>query len=233
MKNEVQEIEVVHLVFDETIYPRAAISEMHVSRLADSLRAGEQVPPILVESHTKRIIDGVHRWKAWRKVYGEESKIPCELISENDEAKLFILCVDRNTAHGLGLNPFERTKCLLRLSELGVTREVALKALRMTFDSAERMEKAKTAFRDLPGGKKEQIPIKGAMYDFRGETLNKRQQAVNKMAGGMRPVYYIEQLIGLLEANLCARAEKRVLDRLEALRDLLTEKLPVRKKKSA
>ena len=229
--SKIQEIEVTKLLWDATLYPRVDISDMNVTRYADCLRAGETFPNIHVEEKTKRIIDGVTRWKAWQKVYGGDSKIPCELHNPKNDAEFFRMAVEFNTAHGLQLNPFERTKCLLRFDELGVSREVALRALRMTVDSAEKMEKAKTAFRTLPGGKKEKIAIKGAMHDFRGETLTGKQQSTNKMSGGMRPAYYIEQLIGLVESGLCAKAESKVLDRLEDLRALLNDKL--RKRKSA
>jgi hypothetical protein len=142
---------------------------------------------------------------------------------------------------------YERTKCLLRFDELGVSRDVALRALRMTAESAERMEHAKTAYRDVPRDasepssttgpaerERERIPLKGAMSDFRGETLTVQQQSVNKMAGGMRPAYYIELLIGLLKAGLCKRANEKVVAQLQELRALLNVKLPqANKKRSA
>ena len=158
----------------------------------------------------------------------------CDLIvAAENEAAIFRLAVEYNTGHGLALNPFERTKCLLRFHELGITRDVALRALRMTSETAERMVEAKTAFRSLPSGATEKIAIKGALHHFRGQTLNDKQQAVNKMSGGMRPGYYIEQLIGLVESGLCARAEGKVIERLEHLRELLNDELPRKKKKSA
>jgi hypothetical protein len=223
---------VAELVFDRNIYPRAEPSSGHIALLADALRAGESFPPILVEKITKRIIDGVHRWKAWQRVNGDDSEILCEFIEEPDEAKLFVLCVEHNTAHGLLLTPFERTTCMLKLEKLGVTRETALSALRMSAGMAVRIEEKKTAFRIGESGERERVALKGMMHTFHGETLTKKQQETNRTSGGMRAEYYVNQIIGLLESGVCAKASEAFLEQLRVLHKLLEEKLP-RKKKSA
>jgi ParB/Sulfiredoxin domain len=228
----VQEVEVGKLVFESKLYPRMFPSEAHIRHLAESLRAGETFPPVTADDQRFILIDGVHRVNAWKKVYGEDAKIPCDLITAHD-AEIFRLAVEYNSAHGLGLTPFEETKCLLRFTELGITRDVALRALRITAEKAERMVQTKTAFRALPSGGKERIPLKGTMHNFRGETLNKKQEAVNRTAGGLRPHYYLDQLIGLVEAGLCERATEGTLRKLYELRDLLVEELPKGKKKVA
>ncbi|SRR6266404_2505041 len=228
----VQEIEVGKLVLESKLYPRLDVSPVHVANLVDALRAGETFPPVVADDQRYILIDGAHRSKAWTQVYGEEAKIPCELVTADDTG-IFRLAVEYNTGHGLSLSPFERTKCLLRFAELGITRDVALRALRMSADKAERVLEAKTAYRALPGGGKQQIAIKGSLRDFRGETLTKKQQEVNDKCGGMRMHYYFAQVIDLVESGLCDRATGKTLDKLYQLRDALNERLSKRKKKSA
>ena len=228
----VQEVQIGKLVFEEKLYPRKNVDVHHISRLEDALRAGSVFPPVIADDKRYVLIDGVHRSRAWGKVYGEDAKIPCQLVTA-DDAEIFRMAVENNTAHGLSLDAYERTNCLLRFCELGISRDVALRALRMTAEKAERVIQTKTAFRITPDGSKQQIAIKGTMHNFRGETLTKRQQAANEKAGGMRFHYYLSQMIELVEAGICDRIEGKVLDNLHHLRDLLNENLPRKKKKSA
>lgn len=225
------QIAVSELVFDKNIYPRSKPDSHNIALMADAMRAGQKFPPVTVEKKTKRIIDGVHRWKAWTQVYGKDSKIECELVNESDEGKLLVMCVDLNATHGLQLAAFERTDVLIRMDNLGVTREVALQALRMTAEKAERIEATRTAFRDLPGGGQEKVALKGSMTAFHGETLTKKQQEINAKQSGMKTQFHANQLADLIEAGIVARATESVLAALVRLRDLLNEKLVTKKKK--
>lgn len=52
------------IVFDDSIYPRAAWSQATVDRYADALQADEHFPPIILEAGTRRLLDGKHRVEA-------------------------------------------------------------------------------------------------------------------------------------------------------------------------
>jgi len=227
-------IAVSELVFDPNIYPRASgPSTSNIAQLAEALRAGETLPPIVATKKTRRLVDGVNRWRAWRRVHGPDSKIPCEIVEEEDDRELFVLAVKQNTAHGLGLSQYDRTASLVRMEQLGVTREVALTALRITAEFGERIEAKKTAYRKGDAGQPEKVALKGAMHGFRGETLSKRQERANLSAGGMKPEYYCNQMISLVEAGIIAKASASLLQRLRLLKELLNATLPANKKKSA
>ncbi|HLZ92939.1 MAG TPA: hypothetical protein VKQ28_14595 [Candidatus Acidoferrum sp.] len=231
--SNVVELAVTELIWDQTLYPRQQISEMHVNRIADAIRAGEALPHIVVDGKTKRIVDGTHRWKGWRKIFGDDSKIRCELREYGSDAEMYLAAIELNSAHGLDLSSFERTKCLLRMQELGIERETGLRALRMTEERAERMMSGRTAFRSLPGGGTEPVAIKAAMYSFRGQTLTKKQMAVNNYSGGMKASYYVDLVSGLVEAGICKDAPSELLRRLAKLRDLLNAALPGRRRKAS
>ncbi len=230
---KVEEVSIALLVWDATLYPRQQISETHVNDIADALRAGASLPHIVIDAKSKRIVDGTHRWRAWRKIFGDESKMKCELREYASDAEMYLAAIDMNSAHGLDLSSFERVRCLLRMGELGIERETGLRALRMTAERAERMMSGRTAIRSLPGGGQETVPIKASMGSFCGQVLNKKQLAVNRMAGGMRPSYYIDLVIGLVEAGICKRGPEGLLRRLAKLRDVLADELPSSVWKSA
>jgi uncharacterized ParB-like nuclease family protein len=76
----------------------------HVQLLLEAASSGE-LPPILVQKETLRIVDGLHRLEA-AKLRGEEM-IRARLINCSDE-DAFILAVKSNTLHGLPLSRADR-----------------------------------------------------------------------------------------------------------------------------
>lgn len=76
----------------------------HVQLLADASNSGK-LPPILVQKHSLRIVDGMHRIEA-AKLRGQRS-INARFIDCTDE-EAFILAVKSNTLHGLPLSRADR-----------------------------------------------------------------------------------------------------------------------------
>jgi len=217
-------IKATELVWDTTIYPREDVSSVQISSMVDSLRLGETLPPIIADEKTKAIIDGVHRWHAYRRFAGDDCLIECTLQQFETSADMFIAAMRTNSAHGLNMTPFEKKKCVLRALELNISREVITEALRISPETWDRF-KATTAYRDDGAGNKIPIALKGSMADLSGKTLNKRQLEANEYAGGMPPTYYVNLLINLLEAGLASRASETLRDRLQKLHSLLESKL--------
>lgn len=83
--------------------------EEHVKRLAES---GVELPPILVQESTMRVIDGMHRLRA--AVLNGCHSIEVELFDGNDE-DAFIRSVEKNVTHGLPLNLADRKAAAFRI----------------------------------------------------------------------------------------------------------------------
>jgi len=52
------------LVLDYELYPRVRLSDMYVAELAEALRSGVVLPPVVVDRASNRVVDGFHRVKA-------------------------------------------------------------------------------------------------------------------------------------------------------------------------
>jgi len=76
----------------------------HVQLLAD-VASSSDLPAILVQKSSLRIVDGMHRIAA-AKLRGEESIAVCFVDCSDDEA--FLLAVKSNTLHGLPLSRADR-----------------------------------------------------------------------------------------------------------------------------
>jgi ParB-like chromosome segregation protein Spo0J len=218
------------LVWDSSIYPRQDINEMHVNDLAASLRLGNQLPPVTIEGAGKRIVDGLHRWRAQRKVNGNDCEIECVVKSYANDGEMFLDAIALNAAHGLRLTKFEQTRCLVLAEAKNINPELVCKAMRIEFDKGERVMRSSTGFRRLGDGNRERIPLKGSLSALRGKTLTREQEATNEYAGGMKPLYYINHVIGLVRSRVIDWGGENVVAGLRELHGLLAEGLPKRTK---
>lgn len=81
----------------------------HIKRLAES---GSDLPPILVQQGTMRVIDGMHRLRA--AILNGRRSIEVEFFDGDDE-EAFIRAVERNVAHGLPLTLADRKDAAARI----------------------------------------------------------------------------------------------------------------------
>ncbi len=81
------------IVWDTSIYPRSKWSTATIDRYAEAMEAGETFPPITIEKGTSRLLDGKHRYEAYKKrsENGKPLKVPVEVrvIPKDVPAKLF------------------------------------------------------------------------------------------------------------------------------------------------
>jgi hypothetical protein len=83
MGNPPSFIPINNLVLDNEIYRRSAIDHRRVQMFAENLRDGFEFEPIHVQLHPEeagkyRILDGAHRWQAYKAV--GEQEIPARII---------------------------------------------------------------------------------------------------------------------------------------------------------
>jgi len=104
------------LIWDESIYPRSAVSQKTVEAYVEALSIGAQFPPIKVQQVVNYtpggdpfatvliIIDGVHRWRAYKDA--GRTDIPLvhyqDGILDYEAAKtdLLLESAQNNTTHG-------------------------------------------------------------------------------------------------------------------------------------
>jgi ParB/RepB/Spo0J family partition protein len=93
MGNSPSFIPINNLVLDNEIYPRGSIDQRRVRIFADNLRDGFQFDPIHVQLHPEeagkyRILDGAHRWQAYKDVGMKE--VPARIIKlDGDDPLLY------------------------------------------------------------------------------------------------------------------------------------------------
>ena len=203
------------LVKDYTVYPRKDVFWQNVESLAEALRAGATLPPIIVCRKTMRIVDGFHRHDAYTKVNGGNNiEVPVEFRDYADDSEFFLDAIRLNSGHGQKLSTFDIVRSTKRAEELGITRDVVADVAGWTLD---RLEKSLVSRTTAEGD-----AVKRTNEHLAGKTLTEKQAAYNQYAGGMRQSFYIAQVNALIESESIDYENEDVVKELTTLAGLMT-----------
>jgi ParB-like nuclease family protein len=77
-------VPITQIILDEEIYPRSSVYPKRVSMFAENMRDGFKIDPVEVQIHPEyddkyRILDGAHRWHAYKEIGATE--IPVQIIT--------------------------------------------------------------------------------------------------------------------------------------------------------
>ncbi|WP_299982199.1 DNA methyltransferase [Desulfobacula sp.] len=89
MKQELSQIPITSIILDEAIYPRKGIDHKRVGIFAENIRDGFKFDPIEVElapetSDTYRLLDGAHRWSAYKSTGKDSVKVFIKELNGTD-----------------------------------------------------------------------------------------------------------------------------------------------------
>ena len=211
------------LVCDFTMYPRASVDGQHVHYMVAALEAGATLPPMIIDKKSRRIVDGFHRYRAYRRTEVEEVDV-IEKTYKDDKA-LFLDAVRFNAGHGRSLTTFDRTHCIIRANELRVDEELLAGALCITMDALGELRTGNTGRLRAVGGGGQSVPLKRTIRHMAGRTLSKAQGEANDKLSGMEQAFYVNQIITLIETNLLDRDNEQLMARLRVLEGLLAAEI--------
>lgn len=221
-----QKVKLSELVLDFSVYPRTQLSNYNTASIAEALSAGAELPPIIAEEKSKRIVDGFHRHHALMRVFGEDAVIDVVFKRYKDDADLFADAMRRNATHGQKLSKFDRLRCVIKSEELGLSVDAAIKALGMTREAlgdlkANRIGKLTGPRTGETPGVETAVPLKRTIEHMSGQQLTQGQVDANLKLGGMDQLFYINQLILLLREGLIDTDNRSVMAGLDELERLL------------
>lgn len=217
------QIAIAELVLDFTIYPRAEVQAQHVASLVDALEAGVTLPPIVADKKSKRVVDGFHRYNANRRVYGDDAKIDVVLKSYPNESALFLDAMRLNAGHGRALTSFDRAHCIIAAEHLKIEPAQIAAALAITVDRIGELKANKIGKLHIVGKTDRSIPIKRTISHMGGQQLTQKQSDANDKLGGMNQLFYVNQLVLLIENDLLDRSNSHLMAALRNLAQLLTD----------
>lgn len=219
------------VVYDKSLYPRNSPNFAHIGTLINALQSGQGLPPMIVEKGTGRIIDGVHRWNAYKKLYGEDYDALVEERTYADDNEAWQDAVRLNAEHGLTYTEYDRTRILVEAEKRGITKEIVADLIHVPLNKVEKKILSSTAQvrRTIGTGSdrknvKEQVALRTSLKGLAGKTLNKKQESANNR-GGLKAVYCASTLLELLDADLLDWCSKDTRLKLALLSEALVQKL--------
>ena len=222
----ITKVKVGRLVLDYKLWPRHTTLDFKlIESMVHALEAGKELPAAVANKNDLRVIDGFHRTEAWMKFGGAELKVPVDLRFFRSEAEMFEEAMRLNSHHGRRLTLYDIASCLIKGKEMGLRIEQTADALHLTPERLTALTKPRMGtFHRKP------VVLKRTLAHLAGETLSEEQAAFNEVAGGMDQVYYLNQVIGLLESDAMHLKRESVilaLSKISALLDQIKDKLAV------
>lgn len=211
------------IILDYNVYPRHKIDGTHVGHIRSAIRSGVELPPVIVDMKSRRCVDGFHRITATLREFGEDAVIEVELREYRNEAVLVLDAIELNSGHGENLSPFDRVRCVTLADNFKLKDVDLAKALRVPLDEIEHMRVGRTAT-NRDGSI---IAIKHGISHLAGRRITRRQERGNEAYGGLRPLFYVNQVVLALESELIAEDDAKCWERLTYLRDLLNQKVMI------
>lgn len=215
-------IKVSKLLLDYELYPRERVEPFNVNQMVEALRAGLQLPSIIVDRKSYRVVDGFHRMRAYQKFYGVDAKIPAELKDYESDVDMFTDAVRRNANHGRQLSTYDRARCIAKAESFKLELEVISSVLNMTLERVAQMKAQRFA-----SYKMEPWVLKRTAAHFAGKELTDDEVGYNVRAGGMHQTFYINQVVAMLEAGTVNWENPKVINALKKLYDLLDKAMMV------
>lgn len=219
-KGKLIKLKVCELVKDFNLYPRGKVDTVHVRDLKRLVEDGVELPPLVIDDPSLRIVDGWHRSTVYEQLYGPEYEIECLAKHYGSEAELFedaMRYAEQCVAH---LDTFDRTRCIVIGERLGLSVEQIAGALRMTVDAVGELKNERVGTMRVDS-QRVPLPLKRTIKHMAGRTLNQEQVEANEKLSGMQQVFYANQLIMLIETGMLKMDDDNLMGRLQHLGKLI------------
>lgn len=205
------------LVFDFTIYPRVDVDSTNVSRIEEALRVKTSMPPVVIEEKSNRIVDGFHRVKAYLAVFGPKYGVECATKRYKNDGELFMDAMKYNANHGRALSPYDRVRCVTIAQGLHIEVNHIASSLSVTVDKIGDLLKTRTAH----GAGGHVVPLKNTIKHMAQQDLTPEQETANKKLSGLNQLFYINQVLLLIESGLLNLADANIAEGIERLREAI------------
>jgi len=210
------------LSLDYELYPRERIEPFNVTQMIEALKAGRELPPVVIDRKSRRVVDGFHRVRAYQKLYGLDAEIPVEVRDYKNDAEMFSDAVCLNASHGRQLSTYDRARCIAKAEALKLDPQVISSMLNMTVERIGEMKQQRFATYKM-----EPRVLKRTTAHLAGRELTDDEAEYNAKAGGMHQTFYINQVIAMLQSDTANWENPKVVNSLKKLYDLLDKAMMI------
>lgn len=89
MTKKVAKIALAKIVWEPKLYPRQKWNTTTIERYADAMAAGDDFPPLVIDKSTNRLLDGKHRYEAYKLREADKVSVEFHEVPEGMTAKYY------------------------------------------------------------------------------------------------------------------------------------------------
>jgi hypothetical protein len=187
--------------------------------MKEAVKAGIELPPIIV-NHDNRVIDGFHRTRAYRDLFGGDYEADVIVKHFKKDGELFCESARLNASHGLPLSPQDRAHVIYKARKMKVPWAALGSALGCDVNVLREFFKKRHA--KTEGG--ETVILSNGSSDLSelDRPLNKSEELHARTANGCKAATNIAILLYALEAGNYKLTEKTI-ENMIRLRNVIDE----------
>jgi hypothetical protein len=213
-------VKVGELVEDLDIFPRRSVSDVRIDDMCYALDAGKVLPPILADRATRKIVDGIHRHRAYLKRLSAEAVIEAEFREFASNLEMLLESARVNAPQGMPLGRVDQSVVYIKAKQLVASDADIADVLGVT---TTRLVRVQIRQANSSGGP---VPLPHGTEHLGGSYLSDEQVAELRRQRGATTLTKVRELAGLLNQDLAPLGSDPVLrQELATLAGLITEKL--------
>lgn len=211
---------IAELIEDSDFYPRHAVDAAHVASLVRALEAGENLPPVTADQKSKRLVDGWHRVRAYRRLHGAEAVIDVELKNYESDMDMLLDAIALNAGHGRRLDRIDQVRAMVLAQKSGATEGQIALALKVTVERVKKLEirvagAPKSGAGAISGTR--QIALKRPAQHLAGKRLTEAQAKAHLSAPGTSYLLVARQLSDAIRSKLINLEDEKLMEMLKQL----------------
>src|SRR6056297_1562398 len=207
--------------FNEKLYPRTHFDWKTVYDYQESMRTGEQFPPLVLAQYKKQLIlvDGKHRLEAYKNL--KMKQISAEIYIGWNYKKIYLESVKRNMTHGRPLSAHEKRNIAMNLKKMKYNMKNISKIVQIPLDKIEDFT-GQTLTNSLTG---EEIVSKPFIKHLSGKKYNDTE--FNDIKNSQKNFYsqnqkeLLDQINNIIEKGMLDYDNKEVMKKTIKLKKLL------------
>ena len=224
-------IKLMNIIIDPEIKVRD-VDDFTVSTYAEAMRAGSIFPPIIIDQKN-RLVCGHNRYSAYRRVFGPDYEVSCEVSKFKNDVDLIIQAAGDNSRHGKPLSTWDKKCVSLRLKKHGVTPEKISSVLGVRVGKIEEWA-GMTVVVVSPDDRKEEKPLKRGYEYMAGAKVKERDYVEHTTHDfGVNVIFHAEKILSVLRRDGWVSSDDRTYSVLKELHHELSDYLKDNKIKGA
>jgi len=214
-------VKVGKLICDFTLWPRDrgnSLDGSNLKRIKDALRAGIELPPVIVNRADNRVIDGFHRTHGTLAVLGPDAPIKVTYRDYSSEADMFADSLYFNASQGLTLSAKDRVFAFHKARKYKMPPAKIGYLLGMKPEEVQEFVRKRTAYAEDGSP----VALPGGAAELAGKTLTRDQEERIRGINGVKASVNAKILLNELSAGAYA-SSVGFRDLLVTLRDKIDQ----------